>query len=209
MYRRASAIHSFTLNRQGPLYLIFIVCINGGSGGGVTPSVIAKTYRMPNETDATPKADMAVFEALGQSFSPDDLSQFQQQYNLPQQKVKKVIGPNQPDSCASNPNNCVEAELDVEYIMAMAQGAPLTYWAISQEFGDIFLGASALLWASPVVAHRARLHRGGGQGQAATAGFLHLVWWSRASAEPGRHDAVLQRGLQAWTSRPHALCGLR
>jgi len=124
VYRRNTMIHSFKLARQG---------------GGVVPSLIASTYRMPNETDSTPKADQGVFEALGQSYSDDDLAMFQQQYNLPRQKVKKVIGPNDPSSCAEDPNNCVEAELDVEYIMAMAQGAPLTYWSIQQENGDIFL----------------------------------------------------------------------
>lgn len=54
-----------------------------------------------------------------------------------------MIGPNDPNSCVSNPNNCGEANLDVQYIMAMAQGAPLTYWSIEQENGDIFLGTAS------------------------------------------------------------------
>jgi tripeptidyl-peptidase I len=124
VYRRGTEIHSLTLDRQG---------------GGVIPSLIYSTYRLPNETDSTPKANMGVFEALGQSYSDDDLAQFQQTYGLPRTKVAKIIGPNDGSSCQGNPNNCVEAELDVEYIMAMAQGAPLTYWSIKQENGDIFL----------------------------------------------------------------------
>jgi tripeptidyl-peptidase-1 len=82
---------------------------------------------------------MGVFEALGQSYSEDDLAAFQKQYDIPRQKIKKVIGPNDPSSCSEDPNNCVEATLDVEYIMALAQGAPLTYWSIADEQGDIFL----------------------------------------------------------------------
>ena len=107
--------------------------------GGMYPQLIFKTYRLPNETDATSKADMGVFEALGQSYSDDDLAAFQQQYNLPRQKIAKIVGPNDPSSCSDDPNNCVEATLDVEYIMAMAQGAPMTYWSIADENGDIFL----------------------------------------------------------------------
>jgi tripeptidyl-peptidase-1 len=82
---------------------------------------------------------MGVFEALGQSYSDDDLAAFQSQYNLPRQKISKIVGPNDPSSCSSDPNNCVEATLDVEYIMAMAQGAPMTFWSIADENGDIFL----------------------------------------------------------------------
>lgn len=109
------------------------------SSKGMYPQLIWKTYRLPNETDATEKADMGVFEALGQSYSEDDLAVFQQKYNLPRQKIAKIIGPNDPSSCASDPNNCVEAQLDVEYIMSMAWGAPMTYWSIADENGDIFL----------------------------------------------------------------------
>jgi tripeptidyl-peptidase-1 len=125
MYRSRTQIHSVDEKRQ--------------SGPGVTPSLIWSTYRLPNETDSSSKADMGVFEALGQSFSDDDLATFQSTYSLPRQKVAKIVGPNDPKSCSDDPNNCVEAELDVEYILAMAQGAPLTYWSVKDENGDIFL----------------------------------------------------------------------
>eukprot|EP01128_Nolandella_sp_AFSM9_P004292 TRINITY_DN18_c0_g1_i1.p1 TRINITY_DN18_c0_g1~~TRINITY_DN18_c0_g1_i1.p1 ORF type:complete len:585 (-),score=171.21 TRINITY_DN18_c0_g1_i1:111-1865(-) len=107
-------------------------------GAGVVPNTIFKLYNMPNETDATPKADIALFESLGQSFSPSDLQQFQTAYNIPQQKVAKIIGPNSPSDCSTNPNNCAEANLDVQYAMALAQGAPMTYWSIPGQ-GDIFM----------------------------------------------------------------------
>jgi tripeptidyl-peptidase-1 len=67
------------------------------------------------------------------------LAAFQKQYGIPRQQVKKVVGPNDPSSCSSDPNNCVEAELDVEYIISMAHGAPLTFWSIADQSGDIFL----------------------------------------------------------------------
>eukprot|EP01126_Amoeba_proteus_P054977 TRINITY_DN6791_c0_g1_i9.p1 TRINITY_DN6791_c0_g1~~TRINITY_DN6791_c0_g1_i9.p1 ORF type:complete len:567 (+),score=95.77 TRINITY_DN6791_c0_g1_i9:777-2477(+) len=115
-----------------------IVGLSHFTNGSVTPQLIWTTYSMPNETDSTPLADQSVFEALGQSFSPSDLNLFQQTYHLPIQKVKKVIGPNSPDQCATNPDSCGEANLDVQYIMAMAQSSPTIYWSIGQG-GDIFL----------------------------------------------------------------------
>lgn len=125
MYRKRAEIVSYSLRRQQP--------------GSVVPKLIAQTYRMPNMTDSTPKADMGVFEALGQSFSPSDLRLFQQKFNIPQQDVKRVVGPNYPEDCNIDPNNCAEANLDVQYIMAMAQGAPLTDWSMPDDSGDIFL----------------------------------------------------------------------
>jgi len=129
MYYRHSKIEAYTMKKS----------VAGPGQGGMYPALIVKTYRLPNETDATPKANMGVFEALGQSYSDADLATFQKQYGLPREKIAKVVGPNDPASCASDPNNCVEATLDVEYIMAMAQGAPLTFWSIADEQGDIFL----------------------------------------------------------------------
>jgi len=109
------------------------------AAGSVYPQLIWKTYSMPNETDSTPKADQSVFEALGQSYDPNDLTAFQQQFNLPVQAIKKVVGPNTPSDCRASPNNCAEASLDVQYIMSLAQGAPTWYWSIDQSVQNIFL----------------------------------------------------------------------
>jgi tripeptidyl-peptidase-1 len=125
MYHRQTAVEAMTKKRQA---------------GYVTPKLIMKTYNLPsNETDATPKADQAVFESLGQSYLASDLTQFQQMFGLPQFPIKKVIGPNDPNACATNINNCAEASLDVQYIMALAWNAPTWYWSIPTTQGDIFL----------------------------------------------------------------------
>jgi tripeptidyl-peptidase-1 len=91
----------------------------------------------------------SLFESLGQSFSPSDLSTFQRQFGLPQQAVSKVIGPNDPSQCQFNPNNCAEANLDVQYIMAIAQRAATTYWSIPQSAQDIFLDWIVALAGTP------------------------------------------------------------
>jgi len=42
--------------------------------------------------------------------------------------VGTVIGPNNPNKCYQDADACGEANLDVQYMMAVAQGAPTTYW---------------------------------------------------------------------------------
>lgn len=99
--------------------------------GRVTPSLLYSFYGIsdPNVKDAD--ATAAVFESLGQSFSPKDLLSFQQKYNLKINPVRTVIGQNNP----SNPGG--EASLDVQFFN-IAQGLNLTYWSIPGN-GDIFL----------------------------------------------------------------------
>lgn len=63
---------------------------------GVNPALIAKTYAMPNETDSSTKSDIAVFESLGQSYSPADLDKFLQMFNIPAEKLANVIGTRPP-----------------------------------------------------------------------------------------------------------------
>jgi len=40
---------------------------------------------------------------LGQYFTPSDLTQFQQQNNLPSNPIEKVIGPNDPNNPGKEP----------------------------------------------------------------------------------------------------------
>jgi tripeptidyl-peptidase-1 len=107
--------------------------------GSVDPSLLASHYNISSNTVASSSATQSLFEASGQSFSAKDLTSFQSQFKLPQQAVANTIGPNTPLLCAINPNHCVEANLDVQYIMAVAQGAPTTFWAIGAATGDVFL----------------------------------------------------------------------
>jgi len=109
------------------------------NSAGMYPQLIFKTYHLTNDTTATSKADMGVFETGNQFFSDNDLAGFQQKYHLPRQKVSKIIGPNSGSQCTGNPNTCTEATLDVEYIMAMAQGAPVTYWSVAPSNSDPFV----------------------------------------------------------------------
>lgn len=98
--------------------------------GYVTPQLLTKFYKVDNTVVASQDATQSVYENLGQSYDEADLNAFQQQFGLHQNKVTKVIGPNTPSECSTNSQNCGEALLDVEYMMALAQDAPTTYWSI-------------------------------------------------------------------------------
>jgi len=113
--------------------------IKNAADGTATPDLIASYYHITSRTVQNQGATQSLFESLGQDFSPADLSSFQSKYNIPSNPVKTVIGPNKAGACSANPNNCVEANLDVQYIMAIAEGAPTTYWSIPQSASDIFL----------------------------------------------------------------------
>eukprot|EP00475_Leptophrys_vorax_P024994 TRINITY_DN3477_c0_g3_i1.p1 TRINITY_DN3477_c0_g3~~TRINITY_DN3477_c0_g3_i1.p1 ORF type:complete len:556 (-),score=135.41 TRINITY_DN3477_c0_g3_i1:72-1739(-) len=95
----------------------------------VTPSLIYQTYGIPSTLKATSGATQSIYGSLGQSFSPQDLTEFQIKYKLDQVAVSKVVGDNSPESCYDDDSDaCGEASLDVQYIMAVAQGAETTYW---------------------------------------------------------------------------------
>jgi tripeptidyl-peptidase-1 len=106
--------------------------------GSVSPSTISTTYSIASNVVASTKSTQSVFEGLGQNYAESDLASFEQQFNIPSEKVYKVIGPNDPSQCSSNPDNCAEATLDIQYIIAVAQKAPTTFWSISNSDPDPF-----------------------------------------------------------------------
>jgi tripeptidyl-peptidase-1 len=103
-----------------------------------TPQVLWQYYGIQNNTVAA-AAKQSIFAALGQSFDPNDLVQWQQNYNLPASVISKVIGPNDPSACSQDPNNCVEASLDVQQITSTAQLDVTTFRAVNPNVQDIFL----------------------------------------------------------------------
>jgi tripeptidyl-peptidase-1 len=106
--------------------------------GNVSPALLHSYYHITQTAVDDARATQSLFESLGQSYAPSDLEAFQKQYNLPQTKVAKVIGQNSPDMCSGNPNNCLEASLDVEFILSIAQNATTWFWSIPGN-GDIFV----------------------------------------------------------------------
>jgi len=108
-------------------------------GGQVVPQLLWSYYGVHNRKVESPSATQNIFASLGQSFSPADLVTWQQKFNLPASVVDKTIGPNDPSACKSNPNNCVENNLDVQQITSTAQQGHTSDWSIPATVNDIFL----------------------------------------------------------------------
>jgi tripeptidyl-peptidase-1 len=105
--------------------------------GSVTPDVIRKAYNMPQvaskgSDEAMNRANVtqAVFASLNQWWSPSDRKQFQELYNLPVRPVKELDnGTHSSDTkCRSSPNDCGEANLDVQYMLAMSPWSQMGLW---------------------------------------------------------------------------------
>eukprot|EP01033_Poteriospumella_lacustris_P018393 gene18393-13225_t len=85
-------------------------------------------------------ATQAVFGSLGQAFSPEDLTTFQESFGL---TVKPVAGAYNGqmynNACYVDTSNCDEASLDVQYITAMAQLVPTYYDYFYVDSNNLFL----------------------------------------------------------------------
>lgn len=84
----------------------------------VTPGVLAQRYKLSSSSANAASNSMAVAEFQGQYYKPTDLSTFSSACNKPV-TVANTIGGNR-DSAG------IEAELDIEYIRAVASDVPLT-----------------------------------------------------------------------------------
>lgn len=72
-----------------------------------------------------------------QYFSPNDLSTFQARYNLVKQPALINDATHATNSCANG--NCNEGNLDLQYIMGMAQGVPTMYYHQPNSVGNVFV----------------------------------------------------------------------
>nr|BAK03025.1 predicted protein [Hordeum vulgare subsp. vulgare] len=110
----------------------------------VVPQTISQMYRVPpNYVIENPKVTQAVVEFEQQYFSTSDLQLFFEEMGIPGANTPvTVIGPNNQTDAGG------EANLDIQYIMAVAPGAPTTFWSIyansSVEIDDILKWAVAM-----------------------------------------------------------------
>jgi len=111
--------------------------------GTVTVPFLNQLYQISSNT-GLPSQAQAVFQTLDQSYSPNDLTLFQQRYNLPIQAALHPFGYNTTE-CSYE--KCGEGNLDTQYIMGIAQQTTTVYWHVPYSSGgtDPFL-----LWAMQV-----------------------------------------------------------
>lgn len=109
-----------------------------GKAGSINPALLNSYYHIITTNVGPSLASQSLFESLGQYYSPADLAQFEKEQGVPQQSVAYDIGGYESDDeCVADPNNCGEANLDVQYIIAVGQGVPTTYWY--EDSSDSFL----------------------------------------------------------------------
>lgn len=108
----------------------------------ISPTKLRKIYNMPpisergtDLAEQESQASQVVFGTIGQHWSPSDRTTFEEAFKIPQDKyVKQLHGEKEgfamsgDATCRANPNGCLEANLDVQYIMAMAPWADTGYW---------------------------------------------------------------------------------
>lgn len=106
------------------------------SNGVVTVSFLNSYYDITtNIALANHNFSQAVFETGNTYFSPDDLSQFQTAYCLPQQPAVSV-GAHTIQSCPTSPPtsapDCYEGNLDIQYIMGLSQQSVSIFWWVTE-----------------------------------------------------------------------------
>ncbi|PRP87758.1 tripeptidyl-peptidase 1-like [Planoprotostelium fungivorum] len=99
----------------------------------VTPSLINSYYKISNNTVSM--ATQAIYEAEGQGFSPEDLSDFQTQFSLPLIPLSTGTGDNSDHAC---PDDCLESNLDVQYLIAVSQSMETHYNSIDSSSSEPF-----------------------------------------------------------------------
>ena len=92
--------------------------------GSVTPRFLTKYYSI-SSTIAKYQVSQAVYETDGQGYSPSDLTMFQQTFGLQQQSPKLNQYGSFSNNCPSG--YCDKGNLDVQYIMGIAQNVETTY----------------------------------------------------------------------------------
>ena len=96
--------------------------------GKVTISFLNEFYQIASNTGNKTQIQ-SVFETAEEHYSPNDLTQFQSIYNLPQQTAEAPYGYTTTD-CINN--DCYEGNLDIQYIMGIAQQTTSVYWYQAQ-----------------------------------------------------------------------------
>jgi len=107
------------------------------AANSVTIPFLNKLYKIPSNL-GSPLVSQAVIETADEYFSPQDLTTFQNIFNITKQKAIDLNGYNTTD-CGRVSGNCFEGNLDIQYIMGIAQRTTSIYWYSSYLVEDPFL----------------------------------------------------------------------
>lgn len=111
--------------------------------GYTSPQLLNEVYRIDDNT-GHPRATQGAFEGFNQFYSPEDIELFQLQFELPFYTVNRSTFDRARSSefCVQNDYEvCIGPNLDLQYLMAMAQTPTTNYYTPLTTFG---------LWAQAV-----------------------------------------------------------
>mmetsp|Transcript_21927 Transcript_21927/g.21212 ORF Transcript_21927/g.21212 Transcript_21927/m.21212 type:complete len:770 (+) Transcript_21927:254-2563(+) len=100
--------------------------------GTIEPPLLKSYYDI--EGVGSTAATQGMFQSLDQHYSPDDLLTFQRRYGLDTTAQQLNVG-NHDDSqrCRDRSDDCTEGNLDIQYLMAVSQGSPTTFWWVPED----------------------------------------------------------------------------
>jgi subtilase family serine protease len=101
----------------------------------VTVSFLNNYYKVDSNL-ASPALNQSVFETSSEQFSQSDLTNFQTTFGLTVQAAIS-IGGEETTTCTFD--NCGEGDLDIQYIMGMAQRTASIYWYVPDSPTDPFI----------------------------------------------------------------------
>ena len=104
----------------------------------ITPQKLQRFYGIDAEymyaSGPPTRATQALFETIGQEYSPRDLRTFDGFFDLPVHENLTSVGGHVVDRCA-DASDCAEGNLDVQYMTAVAPDAPTTFFYVDDD-GD-------------------------------------------------------------------------
>ena len=93
--------------------------------GFTYPRLLNEFYNISN-SEGSILTSQAVFETSGQTFSTVDMAIFESTFDLPIAQPTTDINDHIIDTACKNLKDCAEANLDLQYLMAISQNTPTT-----------------------------------------------------------------------------------
>jgi hypothetical protein len=106
--------------------------LHTSSSGDVTVSFLNSYYQISSNLGSAVQ-NQSVFETSNEYFSPSDLTTFQNSYDLTVQSAISIGGHSTTKACTGSVD-CSEGNLDIQYIMGVAQVTSSIYWYVPSTF---------------------------------------------------------------------------
>ena len=117
----------------------------------ITPAKLRSIYKM-GSSQGSAASTQAIYGTIKQFFSPSDLAEFQKSNGLQNQVLSRSVGNHSSDiECIKNSESCAEANLDVQYIMALSPQSPTAYMYTDAILLSTWLKSFADMTTPPLV----------------------------------------------------------